>query len=561
MAADPARGAGARCHNLTSMSAEPPGRVLIASNRGPVSFSVGNDGKLTSRRGGGGVVAGLSAVAGRADVLWVCAALNDADRAAARAAAGGRLDVSLSVDGAGAPGPESVAAPRGPESATGPSTPESMVRMLDIPAPVFDRAYNGVANSTLWFIHHLLFDTPNRPLFGLAFRREWESFRAYNAAFADALAEGAGPAVPGSATRAMVQDYHLTLVPRMLAERRPDLAIAHFSHTPWAPPEYFALLPDDVAREVLEGILGADHAGFHARRWADAFLDCCEAALGAQVDRVACTVRHAGHTTTVGVHPLGVDAPQLRARAAADDVQAHVSALTEVAGGRKLIVRIDRTELSKNIVRGLAAYRELLITQPQWRGRVVHLAFAYPSRHDLPEYREYTASVQRMAREIVDEFGTEDWDPLVLQVNDDYPRSLAAYRLADVLLVNPVRDGMNLVAKEAPLLSERGCALVLSREAGAAAELAAGALLVNPYDVSATAQALHEALSMNSAERNRRGALLAQASAACPPQQWLASQLSALEATAKATPQPAQPAGRRPPWARRVPGRRARRAH
>src|SRR5215813_3348235 len=188
-----------------SMSAEPAGRVLIASNRGPVSFSLGDDGKLTSRRGGGRVVAGLSTIAGRAEVLWVCAALNDADRAAARAAPGGRLDVYLSADGAG---------PREPESGAGLGGPESMVRMLDIPAPVFDRAYNGVANSTLWFIHHLLYDTPNRPLFGLAFRREWESFRAYNAAFADALAEGAGPAVAGTAagagTRAMVQDYHLT---------------------------------------------------------------------------------------------------------------------------------------------------------------------------------------------------------------------------------------------------------------------------------------------------------------------------------------------------------------
>src|SRR6516162_4494153 len=299
------------------MSAEQAGRVLIASNRGPVSFSLGDDGRLTSRRGGGGVATALSALAGRSEVLWVCAALNEADRAAARAAADGQLDVPLGTNNAVPGGPESV------------------VRMLDIPALVFDRAYNGVANSTLWFIHHLLYDTPNRPLFGLAFRREWESFRAYNAAFADALAEGAGPAVAGAATagaattgaattgagtRAMVQDYHLTLVPRMLAERRPDLAIAHFSHTPWAPPEYFALLPDDVAREVLEGILGADHAGFHAHRWADAFLDCCEAVLGAKVDRVTRTVRHAGHSTTVGVHALGVDAPQLRARAASADV-------------------------------------------------------------------------------------------------------------------------------------------------------------------------------------------------------------------------------------------------
>ncbi len=514
--------------NLRIMNAHTRSRVLVASNRGPVSFSRGEDGRLAARRGGGGMVSGLSSVAGQAEVLWVCAALSDADRAAARAAPAGYLDsLEQGGDGAG-----------------------SAVRMLDIPAATFDRAYNAVANSTLWFIHHMLYDTPNRPHFGLAFRREWESFRSYNAAFAAALADGAGRrragrhgAGPG-AIRAMVQDYHLTLVPRMLADHRPDVAIGYFCHTPWAPPEYFAILPDDVGREVLDGILGADHAGFHAKRWADAFLDCCQRVLGAEVDRAAGTVRYRGHLTTVGVHPLGVDAPGLRERAAAADVQAHVDALTATVGGRQLIVRVDRTELSKNIVRGLAAYRELLVSYPQWRGRVTHLAFAYPSRHDLPEYREYTASVQRLAREIVDEFGTDDWTPLILQVNDDYPRSLAAYRLADVLLVNPIRDGMNLVAKEGPVLSERGCALVLSAEAGAAAELGEWALLVNPFDVSGTARALHEALRMPAAERQRRCGLLASAGSSAPPQEWFADQLSALEVAARRAHGPASAAGR-----------------
>jgi trehalose 6-phosphate synthase len=519
------------CPNLTVMNAEPWGRMLVASNRGPISFRLSDDGKLTSSRGGGGMVSGLSSVAGRAQVLWVCAALSDADRAAARAAPDGYLDTS--GDGHAGVG--------------------STVRMLDIPTATFQRAYSAVANSTLWFVHHMLYDTPNRPNFGLAWRREWESFRSYNAAFAAALADGAGPGGrhPHGGVRAMVQDYHLTLVPRMLADRRPDVAIGYFCHTPWAPPDYFAILPDDVAREVLEGILGADHAGFHARRWADAFLDCCQAVLGAEVNRAELTVRHRGHTTTVGVHPLGVDAGELRERAKAADVQAHVTALTAAAGGRRLIVRIDRTELSKNIVRGLAAYRELLVTYPQWRGQVTHLAFAYPSRHDLPEYREYTASVQRLARQITDEFGTEDWDPLVLQVNDDYPRSLAAYRLADVLLVNPIRDGMNLVAKEGPLLSQRHCALVLSREAGAAAELGDAALLVNPFDVTGTAQALHEALSMPDAERLRRADLLATAGAEHPPQQWFADQVRALDAATRQKNGPARPGGRQPPRDRR----------
>ena len=482
------------------------GRVLLASNRGPLSFTAGDDGRLTARRGGGGLVSALSAVAADGDMLWACAALNDADRAAARGAAGRRLGLDGKPDDSG------------------------IVRMLDIPAEVFDAAYNSVANSVLWFVHHLLYDAPNQPQFGPGFRRDWAAFRAYNAAFAEALAEGAGRRDGPSPARAVVQDYHLCLVPRMLADRCPGTAIAHFSHTPWAPPEYYRILPDQMGREILAGMLGADHAGFLSQRWAEAFLDCCAEILGAEVDRAAQQVSYRGHLTRVGVHPLGVDADELLARAAEPDVQDRIAALAEATRGTRLIVRVDRTELSKNIARGLAAYRELLVSHPEWRGRVTHLAFAYPSRTGLPEYRAYTASVQRLAGEINAEFGSAGWQPLMLEVLDDYARSLAAYRLADVLLVNPIRDGMNLVAKEGPILSDHGCALVLSREAGAADELGQDALLVNPFDITATADALHEALSMSDAKRTRRCAALAKAGAALPPQQWFARQLAAITA-------------------------------
>ena len=445
------------------------------------------------------MVSGLLTVASQADLLWVCAALSDADRAAARAAPDGLLD----LEG------------------------HSRVQMLDIPPDTFARAYNGVANSALWFIHHMLYNLPGQPRFGPEFDRDWESFRAYNHAFAAALAGAcAGQHRPA---RAVVQDYHLTLVPRMLAELRPDIKIAHFSHTPWAPPDYYRVLPDSVAREVLEGILGADHAGFLCQRWADAFTDCCAAVLGADVDRGRGQVRYRGHVTGIGVHALGVDAVAMRDRAAEADVTTRTAELAKITGGQKVIVRVDRTELSKNIVRGLAAYRELLISHPQWRGRVMHLAFAYPSRTDLAEYREYAAAVQELAGQIEAEFATDDWTPLLVQGDDDYARSLAGYRVADVLLVNPVRDGMNLVAKEGPIVSDQGCVLVLSREAGAAAELGEAALLINPFDISATAEALHRALSMSDAERASRSARLAAAGAAVPPARWFADQLAALD--------------------------------
>ncbi len=502
----------------------------MASNRGPVSYHFGADGALAGRRGGGGMIAGLTsglaAVPEGTEVTWICAALSEADRAAAAASARGDGPPGLGREATDADGREPGRVP---------------VRMLDIPPAVFDRAYNGVANSTLWFLHHLLFDTPNQPRFGPEFRRDWQAYRAYNEAFAAALAdEAAGRGRERcDGARVLVQDYHLALAPRLLRDRlggtRPDLRIAHFWHTPWAPPDYYRLLPRETGRALLDGLLGADHLGFHCGRWAAAFLDCCEAVLGAAVTRgerddghAVARVGHRGRVTEVAVHPLGVDAAALRARARAADVRAHVGALREAAGGRKLIVRVDRTELSKNIVRGLAAYRELLATRPQWRGRVVHLAFAYPSRSALPEYRAYTDQVRRVAREITEEFGTADWDPLLLEVRDDYPRSLAACALADVLLVNPIRDGMNLVAQEGPVLSERGCALVLSGEAGAAATLGDDALLVNPYDISETAAALHRALAMPDDERRRRCAALAAAAAACAPARWLGDQLAAL---------------------------------
>jgi trehalose 6-phosphate synthase len=462
--------------------------------------------RVTAHRGGGGLVSALGALHNTVPTVWVCAALSDADRYAARAAPAGRIDLAGYDTG---------------------DTGSTGVRMLDIDRVVYDRAYNAVANRTLWFVAHLLFDTATSPSFGPAFRREWDAYGSYCAAFADALAEEAAPGAT-----VIVQDYHLALTPLLLRQRRPDLRIGHFTHTPWAPPDYFRMLPDDRARELLTGMLGADRLSFLDERWAAAFRACCADILGAVISDG--DILYDGRITETGVHPLGVHAAELRSRAAHSDVLTRAAALEQWAGDRKILLRIDRTELSKNIVRGLEAYRELLRSRPHWRGRVVHLALCYPSRHDLPEYREYTAAVQRIAAEIEDEFATADWEPLRLEVSDDWARSLAAYGIADVLLVNPIRDGMNLVAKEGPVLSRRALALVLSRQAGAATELGSDALLINPFDVSETAAALDRALSMPEDERARRCARLAQAAAALPPQMWFDQQVGALGGVAAA---------------------------
>lgn len=453
-------------------------QILVASNRGPISYALDEIGTLKAKRGGGGLVSGLSAIGPEAGALWVCSALGDGDREAVRRGVG-----------------------------------EEGVRMLDIPADVHEDAYNGVANSVLWFVNHMLYQTPLEPL-----RRRIPQAMGVLRDVQPGLRRGPGRG-GGPGRRRTRAGLPPDAGPRMLRELRPDLRIGHFSHTPWAPPEYFRMLPDDIAAQLLDGILGADRAAFLTQRWADAFTDCCHAVLGPAIPS----------GTRIGVHGLGADADFLRKRSHEADVNERIVALREQIGeGRKAIVRVDRTELSKNIVRGLLAYRQLLEDQPSWRERVVHVALAYPSRQDLAVYRDYMAEVRRLADEINSQYGTPGWTPVVLHLKDDFARSLAAYRLADVALVNPIRDGMNLVAKEVPVVSDEGCALVLSREAGAYEELGEDAIVVNPYDVVGTARALHSALTMPRDERAERTKRLAASATALPPAQWFLDQLEAL---------------------------------
>jgi trehalose 6-phosphate synthase len=472
-----------------------PGRapLLVASNRGPLTVVAVDDGDDEVRRGGGGLVSGMqAALTGTPDAVWVSAAMNDRERVLARRVPAGQIS---EVDFVG-------------EALHG----DFDVRMLPLDAQTFRNAYNGVANSTLWFVLHRLYDLPFAPSFDQTWRRQWASDRKFNEAFAEALAEAAAPGAT-----VMVQDYHLFLVPKLLRDRRPDVRIGHFTHTPWVNPGDFGLLPDDVARELIEGLLGADVLGFHTERWAGLFRETAQRVAG---------VDHPG----VQVFPLGTDPDEMQRLGHRRTVDSAMRVLDETIGDRLLIGRVDRTELSKNVFRGMLAYRELLRTHPEWRGRVVHAVYNNPSREDLPAYREYTARVERLAEEIDDEFGTDEWTPLIFEVGDDYPSALAVLRRSDVVFVNSVRDGMNLVVLEGLVLSEHEPAVVLSRETGAAEVLGDDALLVNPFDVSATADALHRALTMDRGDRAARATRMREAAVRLPPTEWFRAQLDAVAA-------------------------------
>jgi trehalose 6-phosphate synthase len=451
--------------------------IVIVSNRGPVSFNHDESGSLVPKRGAGGLVSGIGPVVASSDATWIAAAISDGDR---------------------------LAAARGTLEAEG-----FRARLLAIDPEVYRQAYEVVSNQVLWYIHHGLYDLPRSPAFESDFRAAWGAYRSMNARFADAVLEEA----PNGAI-VLVQDFHLALMGRDLAEHRPDLAAVHFSHTPFAPPVWLRVLPESVAAELLAAMCAYRACGFHTQRWADDFTASCRELL-------ALSPR-----TFVSPLPADPDVSDVACSSACDDALASIEA---VVGDRLVIGRVDRIELSKNIVRGFMAFDDLLARHPEWRERVVFVASVYPSRQALAEYRQYQADVEAVVGKINGRWGTPSWSPVVLDTSDDYPRSVALLRRADVLLVNPLRDGLNLVAKEGALVNERDFVLCLSPEAGVWSELGSVALPVHPFDVAGTADTLDRALRMSPDARRSHAAALRELAERRRPADWLADQLAAAD--------------------------------
>ncbi len=475
-------------------------QIVIASNRGPISFVRDeDDGELVPTRGSGGLVTALTGALQASGGLWIASAMTDEDR---EQAGRGRLAVSLddaSYD----------------------------VRYLAFDEEEYDGFYNGISNTILWFLHHYLWDLPRTPRFDEGAERAWAAYVRVNEAFAGALhEEGRGSS---DQTAYLVQDYHLSLVPAMLRERQPDARIAHFSHIPFAGPSYFHILPSEMRQQVLAGLLGADVVGFHAERWAENFLLACRTLPGARVDLRRRRVRWKGRQVAVRVYPISIDVETLEHDAREADVGRLRRELIGKLDGRKLLLRVDRAELSKNILRGFQAFGIFLQRYPNWQGKVSFLAQLNPSREDVPGYGEYIEDCVAAADGINERFGTADWQPVEVMLKDDFPHTLAAYRLYDVLLVNPVFDGMNLVAKEGPVLNRNDGVLVLSENAGAFFELGDNAVVVNPFDLVATAEAIRIGLEMDPAERSRRAKALRRAVRRNRLARWVQAQLRDLD--------------------------------
>jgi trehalose 6-phosphate synthase len=452
--------------------------LIIASNRGPVEYEIAGNGELVSQRGSGGVVTALNAVSQFVDLTWVASAMTDGDRRAAEAAQNDPLRVDH----------ESGAL---------------NVRFVVSARNVYNRYYNIFCNPLLWFIQHYMWNTPRTPNISRTIYDSWDQgYVPVNRQFGEVI--GSAAASGARAPYVMLHDYHLYLAPAEVRSRIPEAVIHHFTHIPWPDPRYWELLPLFMRRAIHESLCSADIVGMQTLRDTRNFLHSSEAFLdGAEVDYRDSTVRYKGWLTFVRAYPISIDAHALQQYAQSEQVR-HYRRVLSSHRAEKTIVRVDRAEPSKNILRGFRAFELLIQRHEEFRGRVKFLAFLVPSRTDIGVYQTYTDEIFELVDAINDEYGFPGWQPIEVFYEGNYPQAIAALCDANVTLVNPLIDGMNLVAKEASLVNEADGVLILSEAAGSYDQLREFVLEVAPADIEGTVRAMRQALRMGATERRRR---------------------------------------------------------
>jgi trehalose 6-phosphate synthase len=471
--------------------------LIIVSNRGPAQFDRDEDGERIIKRGGGGLVTALTGLAEHRRVLWIASAMSEEDAIVAEQAEG-PIDVELGgVD--------------------------YEVELVASDPTAYDLFYNVIANPQLWFVQHYLWDLSNAPDIRRVEKDAWENgYTVVNEDMARCvvarIAEQKDPVV-------MLHDYHLYTAPRLIREARPDAFLHHFVHIPWPHPDAWRILPGSWREAIYRGLLANDIIGFHLPSYVHNFLDCCRELMELEVDYRNDVVHHEGGETWIRAYPLGVDSERLRRVA---DSGAIANYERELLARRRehLIIRVDRADLSKNILRGFTAFDQFLTEHPEFHEKVTFIAHLQPSRQDVPEYQEYLERIEALVAVVNHRHGTTDWMPIDLRIYENFHEAVARYKHFDLLIVNALFDGMNLVAKEAPAVNTRDGVLMLSENTGAHQELGDCALTVNPFDIEEQAEAIHRALTMSAEERQMRASELREIIDRTDPGTWIDEQLT-----------------------------------
>jgi trehalose 6-phosphate synthase len=477
-------------------------QLIIVSNRGPAQFGVSEEGMRRVRRGGGGLVTALTGLVTHRDALWIASAMSDHDVAISEEHGGGPIEVEI-------------------------GGVSYRVLLVESDPDAYERFYNTIANPILWFIQHYLWDLSNAPDIRQEELDAWEyGYKVVNEDIAAAvLRQVEGQPEP----LVMLHDYHLYTAPTTIRAERPDAFLHHFVHIPWSQPDSWRVLPGSWREEIYWGMLANDIIGFHTSSYCRNFLACCRELLELEVDFGRGAVVHSGRETWVRAYPLSIDADRMRRAAVSDQVAA---AEPEVLERRReqLVIRVDRADLSKNVLRGFTAFDTFLQQHPEFRERVTFVAHLQPSRQDVPEYAEYLERIEALVAVVNHRHGTTDWMPIDLRIYENFYDAVARYKHFDLLMVNSLFDGMNLVAKEAPIVNTRDGVLMLSENTGSHEELGECVLSVNPFDIQEQADTIHRALTMSAEERRIRAQRLREIIEGRDPGDWIDDQLADIRA-------------------------------
>jgi trehalose 6-phosphate synthase len=376
-----------------------------------------------------------------------------------------------------------------------PQDPSYTLRRVWLSREEQEGYYLGFSNEGMWPLCHMVF---NRPTFDTL---HWNMYKKVNQRFAEVVLEEVGD----RSAFVFIQDYHFTLLPRLLKERNPHIITAQFWHIPWPNPEVFGVCP--WQEEILEGLLGNDLLGFHIRYHCDNFMGTVDKALECRIDYENSAITRSNKMTLVRPFPISVDFDQISQEAESEELQQEIERIRRYWGLTSEIVGlgIDRVDYTKGIPERLRALDRFLTKHPRYRGRLVFFQIGEPSRIHIRRYKELNSEVEDLVEEINWKYGNRDWRPVIRLREHNSPFTLAAFRrLAHFCIVSSLHDGMNLVAKEfVASKANREGVLILSRFTGAARELT-DALLVNPYSTDEMADAIKRAIEMPRAEKVRR---------------------------------------------------------
>lgn len=476
--------------------------IIIASNRGPVTFHTDENGDLKFQRASGGLVTALTGMARQIDATWI--------------SCGSTAEDKLWSNGS---------IPLAEEES------QINIRFLAPTEEAYFGFYNVISNPLLWFLQHSMWDLPHAPVINKETWSAWNTgYTVINQIFAEAIIQQLFTIA--STPLVMLQDYHLYLVANYIRQKlqpRSRPTVLHFIHIPWPGPEYWGLLPPAMRLAILEGLCAVDLLGFQTHDDALNFIRTCESYLPrASVNYKRGRIWYRNHATYARDFPISIDVDAIKKMALSSEVSEYESEICDMAGSRKMILRIDRIEPSKNIVRGFQAFEEMLEIYPEHREDVVFLALLVPSRLEVEEYRDYLDVLMAAAGKVNAKYGSPDWEPVRIVVGENYPRAVAALKNYDVLLVNAIADGMNLVAKEGPIVNQNQGVLILSERAGARQQLESGAIIISPCDIYATAEAIHQALKMPLEQRRDNSEKLRWLIEREDINDWLCKQLDAV---------------------------------